>query len=175
LASTSRVATVFLRQTPVQLLLEPRGPFRNGNGFVDLVIMTLGLLGRNALLDEFLHPAIFFYQLIMVFDHVFKNGLKFRAGKARQGALDKIKIVTAVNLVKNVHHCQAVAFNLRTPAEIDDAGRFCFHGDNPPAVIYLVVLSYQNRMFLGNSLVLSRDFDQLRLRRPKRGLGNARV
>src|SRR5260370_18212873 len=126
-SSNLQVTTVFLRQPAAQFFLEARRPYLHGDGFVDLVIEAIGLLFRAAFPDKLLGAAVFLHQLILVLVYVIDDGFKFRTRQAWHDALDKVEIVPAVKVVKNIQHGQAVALDLRAPAEVDNLDRFGLH------------------------------------------------
>src|SRR4051812_28605360 len=54
--------------------------------------------------------------------HVSHHRIELLAGQAGHGAMDEVEVIATVEVVKNIHHGQPVAGDLRAAAVINDGG-----------------------------------------------------
>src|ERR1700746_1700324 len=126
LASTSTLTTVSLRflvEPPAQLFLQARGSFFHGGGRVNVEAQPPRFLICHALLDALINTAVFLRQLDVMLVHILDHDVEVLARQAGHGSVDVVEIVATVQIIKNIHHRQAMPFNLRPPAKIDDSNR----------------------------------------------------
>jgi hypothetical protein len=71
---------------------------------IDFWEQALGSLLRDPLPKKLLGPTILFYQFLAVFVHVFQYSIELRAGERGHNLLDASKIITSVQIVKDVEH-----------------------------------------------------------------------
>jgi hypothetical protein len=65
--------------------------------------------------------------------HVFDDAIELLARQRRHGAVDEFEIVAAMQIVEDIHDREAMPFDLRAAADIDDADGGCGHGINSSA------------------------------------------
>src|SRR6266404_2090533 len=86
-----------------------------------------GFLVCNALLDAFINAAVSFQQLLVMLVDIRGHGVELLVRKTGHGSVDVSEVVATMKIVKDVHDRQAMPFNLRPSAEIDNSNRRRFH------------------------------------------------
>src|SRR4029453_10528999 len=119
-ASTRMTGPVCPRRTLRQPRLEPRWAFLRRQ-----VLVSLGKypapcpLSVDAALVELLNPAISLGRFLAVVVDILKDGVKFVSCQGGHRLVNKVEIVAAMEVVKDVQDGQPMAFDLRSTTVID--------------------------------------------------------
>src|SRR5260221_420049 len=134
LASIRMIGTVFLRAFLVELVLESRNPFLRGQVLVARrEDAALCVLRFDAALVELVGSAILLDQLLVMVLDISDDGIEFRLRQAWHRDVDKVEVVAAMQVVKNIQHRNWARGKLWPAAAIDDFDGFGLHGILLPA------------------------------------------